>query len=81
MTYPGPGLKVGEVLAGGPFGHADSSMKPGAVITAINGTEIGSKTDPTVMLNSLGRPQDPRGLHPPPPAKRPKKWCSRSEPR
>ncbi|WP_304507943.1 S41 family peptidase [Duncaniella muris] len=53
MTYPGPGLKVGEVLAGGPFGHADSSMKPGAVITAINGTEIGSKTDPTVMLNSL----------------------------
>ncbi len=56
---------MGEVLAGGPFGHADSSMKPGAVITAINGTEIGSKTDPTVMLNSLGRPQDPRGLHPP----------------
>lgn len=53
MTYAGPGLKVGEVLAKGPFGHADSSMKPGAVITAINGIEIGSETDPTPRFNSI----------------------------
>ncbi|MDE5989893.1 MAG: peptidase S41 [Duncaniella sp.] len=53
LTHTGPGLKVGEVLAGGPFDHADSAMKPGAVITAINGTEIDAKTDPTRLFNSI----------------------------
>ena len=30
MTYDGPGLKVAEIVEGGPFGHADTAMKPGA---------------------------------------------------
>ena len=53
LTYPGPGLKVGEVLPGGPFGHADSAMRPGAVITAVNGTPVGSETDPTTLFNAI----------------------------
>lgn len=55
MTYKGPGLKVAEVIANGPFSHADSKMKPGAVVTAINGETIDAESDFTPMLNGIAR--------------------------
>lgn len=53
MSYDGPGLKVQEVLAKGPFDRATSSIMPGAVITAINGEEFGKKTDALAVLNGM----------------------------
>ncbi len=53
MSYEGPGLKVAEILKKGPFGHADSKLKPGSVITAINGTVIDKKSDFTPVFSSL----------------------------
>lgn len=50
LTYRGPGLKVEEVVAGGPFDSADSALKPGAVITAVNGMEFSAEEDPFVRL-------------------------------
>ncbi|MBD5422610.1 MAG: peptidase S41 [Bacteroides sp.] len=52
MTFAGPGLKVDEVVAKGPFDRAGSAMKPGAVITAINGVELTADSDPLAQLNS-----------------------------
>lgn len=49
-TYPGPGLKVDEVLAGGPFDSADSKMRGGATITSINGIELDGIRDPLTLL-------------------------------
>ena len=53
MNYSGPGLKVDEILARGPFGRAASQMKTGAIITAINGVELNDSTDWAVALNGL----------------------------
>lgn len=53
LTYEGDGLKVDEIVANGPFDRATSSMKPGAVITAINGTDIKKSDDPLSMLNGI----------------------------
>ena len=54
MTYAGPGLKVAEIIEGGPFGHADTRMKPGSIITAINGKVIDADSDYTPLLNNIG---------------------------
>ena len=53
FSYSGPGLKVAEVVAGGPFDRADAIVAPGDVITAVNGTELGADTDFSSLLNGL----------------------------
>lgn len=53
MTYQGPGLKVDEVLADGPFDFAKSKMVPGSVITAINSQPLTMDADPLAELNSV----------------------------
>lgn len=55
MAYDGPGLKVAEIVEGGPFGHADTRMKPGAVITAINGNKIDAESDYTPLFNGISK--------------------------
>ncbi len=50
LNYAGPGLKVDEVVVGGPFDRAASAMVPGAVITAIDGTELSKDSDPLDLL-------------------------------
>lgn len=55
MTYTGPGVKVAEVVTGGPFDRANSIVKPGSVITAVNGKEITPSGDFQSMLNGLAR--------------------------
>lgn len=51
MSYEGPGLKVDEIIAKGPFDKATSSMKAGAVIKKINGVELTKDKDPLSLLN------------------------------
>ena len=38
--YPGPGMKVTEVLANGPFDVAETALKPGDVLRQIDGEDI-----------------------------------------
>lgn len=53
MSYDGPGLKVDEVVAKGPFDCATSTLKSGAIINKINGVELTKDTDPLSLLNDL----------------------------
>ena len=53
MTYAGKGLKVVEVIEGGPFDRASSQVKPGCVVEKINGKEISDDADYWAMLNGL----------------------------
>ena len=53
FTYAGNGLKVVEVVKGGPFDRADSAVSPGDVITAINGEEITPDSDFTTLFNGM----------------------------
>ncbi len=52
-NYAGEGLKVAEVVEYGPLDRAASRVKPGTVITAINGTPITLENDYTQLLNGL----------------------------
>lgn len=56
MTYAGPGLRVSEIVKGGPLDHADIDIAPGAVITAINGTTLDPSTPvDSLLMNTRGR--------------------------
>ncbi len=55
MSYDGAGLKVDEVVVKGPFDRSTSAMKPGSVITAINGVELTGNSDPLSLLNSTAK--------------------------
>ena len=47
--YPGPGMKVTEVLANGPFDVAETALKPGDVLRQISGE---GRTPPIEARNS-----------------------------
>ncbi len=49
--YEGPGVKVARVLDNGPADTADSEIKAGVVITAVNGASIGAEQDIWPFLN------------------------------
>lgn len=53
LGYNGPGLKVAEVVVGGPFDHANTTVKPGSIIKKINGEEINDSADYTSMLADI----------------------------
>jgi len=53
FKYTGPGLKVAEVVAGGPLDNAVSAICPGVIIDRINGQEIDQKQDYTTLLTDL----------------------------
>ncbi len=53
VKYAGKGLKVDEIVAGGPFDRAASKLKPGCVIEKINGVELDDQTDPMAQLNNI----------------------------
>ena len=50
-TYTGNGLKVTEVLEGGPFSKATTAIKPGVIIDKIDGELISSNDDWSKLLN------------------------------
>lgn len=51
LSYDGDGIRVAEVIEKGPFDRAESALRPGAVITAIDGVRIYANTDYTPLLN------------------------------
>ena len=53
MAYSGKGLKIDEVVAGGPFDKAASKVVPGCIIEKINDTELTPTTDDSQVLNGL----------------------------
>lgn len=53
LTYGGNGLKVDEIVAGGPFAKAASKMSPGSVITAVNGNALDAGADYTAIFNDV----------------------------
>ncbi|MEJ7913282.1 MAG: S41 family peptidase [Chitinophagaceae bacterium] len=50
-TYTGAGIKVMEVLEGGPFINARTKISKGAIIEKINGEEVTADVDWSRMLN------------------------------
>jgi len=50
-TYRGAGVKVSEVIEGGPLDLADAQLKPGMVIEAIDGTTIAAGAEFDTLLN------------------------------
>ena len=52
-SFTEPGLRVEEVVKGGPFDKAASRMAPGAVITAINGKPLTHDTDYAELLTDI----------------------------
>lgn len=53
--HTGPGLKVTEILAEGPFSKAGTQMKAGYIIEKIDGVAITDSTDWTALLNRKAR--------------------------
>ena len=51
FTHKGNGIKIEEVIAGGPLDKAAFSIKPGAIITKIDGEEITTDKDVAQFLN------------------------------
>lgn len=51
--YKGKGIRVAEIVKDGPFDHANTSMRPGAVITSVNRTPVTPDVDITVLLADL----------------------------
>lgn len=49
MTYDGQGLKVDEIVKGGPFDNANTKLTPGCIIESVNGEKLNANTD----LNNL----------------------------
>ena len=52
-AHKGNGLKVSEIIVGGPFDKATSQLKKGDIIEKINGTEITGGMDYYPLLNRL----------------------------
>ncbi|MDE6287450.1 MAG: peptidase S41, partial [Muribaculaceae bacterium] len=53
LSYTGNGLRVAEVLEGGPFAAATSQVVPGTIVERINGAEITPQSDIATMLTDL----------------------------
>lgn len=67
MNGEEPGIRITEVLRGGPLDRAGMHVLPGTRIEAIDGVEIGAETDPDRLLNRMAdrnvvlRLRDPSG--------------------
>ena len=53
MSYTGNGLKVDEVVVGGPFNNSSSKVVPGVIVEKINGVELKAGTDHASLLNDI----------------------------
>lgn len=50
-TYSGDGMRIGEVLAGGPLDRSDGRVSSGAILESIDGVTIDANRDPAELLN------------------------------
>lgn len=55
LSVPSEGLRIEEVVAGGPFNRATSKVKAGDILTSINGETIKSDKDWAKSFNNLTR--------------------------
>lgn len=55
MTYAGDGMKVAEVLKGGPFDRASSKVNADCILEKINGVKLTANMDLAQLTNNLGR--------------------------
>ena len=53
MTYDGDGMKVDEIIAGGPFDRATTRLKKGDIIESINGGKLEAGSDASKLLNGI----------------------------
>ncbi len=51
LSYSGNGIKISEILIGGPLDKNDLNIKPGSIITAIDGEPIAQNRDWAYYLN------------------------------
>lgn len=51
VEFKGPGLKVDEIIEGGPLDKASSKVKPGCILEKIDGEEINASIDFYLLLN------------------------------
>lgn len=54
-TFTGEGMKVTEVLKGGPFDRKSSKVKAGDIVTAINGKKLTADMDIAQLLNGIAK--------------------------
>lgn len=53
LGYTGDGLRVSEVVAGGPFSRAASAVAPGMIVESVNGEKITPDTDMSRLMTDL----------------------------
>lgn len=53
FSHKGNGLKIAEVVAGGPFDRASSAVKAGTIVEAINGSKVGFDPSMAQALNAI----------------------------
>lgn len=70
MTYEGDGLKVEEIVTGGPFNRASSKLAPGHIVETINGKKITPEADHTELFNGIARKKTLVGIYDPASGKR-----------
>jgi len=51
QTVAEPGIRILEVMRGGPLDRADLDLRPGAVIESIDGEAVTAEVDPARLLN------------------------------
>jgi tricorn protease len=69
-AHTGPGVKVAEVIAGGPLAGAKSAVKPGMVIERIDGVAIGAGAEFDSVLNQKAGKRIALAVHDPATGKR-----------
>lgn len=69
-NYEGPGLKIDEIVAGGPFATASTKAKPGDVIESVNSEILAGDTDYAALLTDLTGKKTLIGLYDPSSGKR-----------
>ncbi|MGM9803813.1 MAG: S41 family peptidase [Muribaculaceae bacterium] len=69
-TYEGNGLKIDEVLVGGPFDRATSQVKAGCIVEAINGIQLTDAIDYCQIFNDINRKKTLVSLYNPADGKR-----------
>lgn len=68
--YAGEGMRIAEVIEKGPFDNAHTQVKPGVVVTGIDGTEITLETDYYTLLNNKAKKKTLVSLYEPQSGKR-----------
>lgn len=69
-SYEGPGLKIDEIVAGGPFATASTKVKPGAIIESVNSEILAGDTDYASLLTDIAGKKTLVGIYDPSTGKR-----------